>query len=86
MPTLQADVGRWHEHISKNKLSWVNVSEKTKMHHSIIAKQFNVTTIPNYILVDRKSQIIYNDKQMNDPDFDQLETYLRQALEEKSLP
>lgn len=56
------------------------------MHHSIIAKQFNVTTIPNYILVDRKSQIIYNDKQMNDPDFDQLETYLRQALEEKSLP
>ena len=74
---LDDNVERWHEHIKKNELTWINVSERVEMHKSQIATLFHVSTIPNYILIDQKGEIIYNDKLMNDPQFDQLEDFMR---------
>jgi len=77
---LDNDEPKWLKHIQDNGLEWINVSEKTTMHNSKIAKLFAVTTIPNYLVIDKNEQIIYNDKLMNDSEFDQLENYIKKAL------
>lgn len=83
---LDSDYQKWLKHIDENGLDWINVSEKTTMQKSEIAKLFGVTTIPNYLVIDKNEQLIYNDKLMNDPEFNQLEDYVQKALQSPRMP
>lgn len=78
---LDSDYQKWIKHIDENGLDWINVSEKTTMQKSEIAKLFGVTTIPNYLVIDKNEQMIYNDKLMNDPEFNLIEDYVKRALQ-----
>lgn len=71
---------RWHEHIVKNKLTWTNVSEHTSFSNSKIARKFFVSAIPTYFLIDKTGSIIYNPEELDDPDFNKLESYIQTAF------
>lgn len=72
---------KWKEHISKNQLNWINVSDGLKAGGSPIIKQFNILSIPQYIVVDKKGTIIYNSSTINDSDLSMLENYIIKAIE-----
>ncbi len=76
---LDTNVRIWKEHIKKNNLSWINVSERTKFKDSDIAKQFHIYAIPSSFLIDRKGKIKYNSDTM-DVEMNELENYIKQVL------
>lgn len=76
---LDDNVKIWADHIKKNRLSWINVSERTRSRDSKIAALFNVTAIPNCLLVNKEGKIVYNSDQM-DPYLNELEAYIVKHL------
>lgn len=77
---LDNNVNRWAEHIKKNRLTWINVSERTIFKESKIATQFHVYAIPNCFLIDKTGKIVYNSDQM-DRDLSHLEDNIKIVLE-----
>jgi len=77
---LDNSANTWHEHIKKNKLDWINLSELAKAGEDKISKQFDVNGIPLYILVDRQGKIVYNAAELNDFRSDHLEEYIKKVL------
>lgn len=77
---LDDNVKRWKEHIESDGVEWINVSERTKFENSKIAKVFNVSSIPVYILVDRSGHIAYNSDELHDVNFEKLESYILNIL------
>lgn len=78
---LDGDEKKWKEHISKNRLNWINVSDGLKPGYSPISKKFNVQGIPVYLVVDKKGKIIYNSDVPMDSNFSMLEKYIKKAIE-----
>lgn len=78
---FDGDNKKWKEHISKNQLNWINVSDGLKPGISPISKQFNIQMIPYYIVVDKKGNMIYNSDTFKDNDFLMLEKYIKRAIE-----
>jgi len=76
---IDDDVVRWRNHVRKNKLNWINVSERLKPIESKIEKLFGVYAIPVYFLVNKKGIIIYNSSEI-DRELDQLETYIKKMI------
>lgn len=74
------DIALWREHVSKNKLTWINVSEKLKPNISKIPKSFGVYAIPTCLVIDKKGTIVYNSDQ-TDPDINHIESYIKKVLE-----
>lgn len=72
---------KWKEHIFKNQLDWINVSDGLKAGSSPIIKQFNIIGIPQYIVVDKNGTIIYNSTDPNDSNFLMLESYILKAIQ-----
>lgn len=72
---------KWKDHIFKNKLDWINVSDGLKAGTSPIDKQFNIISIPKYIVVDKNGTIIYNSDYPIDRDFSMLEKHIIIATE-----
>lgn len=58
-----SDVKRWKEHILKNKLTWINVSERLKPTESKIQKSFGVYAVPTCLIIDKEGKIVYNSDQ-----------------------
>jgi cytochrome oxidase Cu insertion factor (SCO1/SenC/PrrC family) len=56
---------RWQNHIKKNKLDWINVSERLKPQKGTIQKSFGVFAIPAVLLVDKSGEIVFNSDQQN---------------------
>lgn len=77
---LDNDVDKWRAHIAKNKLEWINVSERNKITESKIAERFFITAIPLYIVVNKQEKIIYNGDEVKDLNYDYLEKYILEAL------
>ena len=73
------DVLRWKNHVEKNKLTWINVSEKLKFSNSKIPKSFGVYAVPTCILVNAKGIITYNSDQ-EDVGLDKLEAAIKQTI------
>ena len=73
------DVVRWKNHVKKNKLIWINVSEKVKFSKSKIPKSFGVFAVPTCILVNAKGKITYNSDQ-EDTGLDKLEEAIKQTI------
>lgn len=73
------NVIRWKEHVSKNKLSWINVSERLKPSKSKIPRSFGVYAIPTCLVVDKKGTIIYNSDQ-SDPGLNHIENFIKKAI------
>ena len=73
------NVIRWQEHVSKNKLTWINVSEKLKPSVSKIPKSFGVYAIPTCLIVNKKGIIVYNSDQ-SDPDINHIENYIKKVI------
>ena len=57
---LDSNAIRWQGMVERYRMSWINVSEGLMLRESKIAKQFHVTDIPVYLLVDRSGIIIFN--------------------------
>jgi len=74
---MDNDVAKWQNLIKNKKLDWINVSERAPVSYSKIAKQFNVHSYPDYILVDKTGKIVCNIKDMDDA---RLEEYTKQVL------
>lgn len=72
---------KWKEHISKNQLNWINVSDGLKAGKSPIIEQFNIIGIPHYIIVGRKGDILYNSRSPLDRDFLLLEKNIIKATQ-----
>lgn len=72
---------KWKEHIAKNNLSWINVSEGVKPINSVIQREFNITGIPLYVVVDKKGTIIYNSDTPVDYEYVMLEKNIIKATE-----
>ncbi|MBB5441214.1 hypothetical protein HDC92_004921 [Pedobacter sp. AK017] len=73
------NVIRWKEHVSKNKLTWINVSERLKPAKSKIPRSFGVYSIPTCLVVNKKGTIIYNSDQ-SDPGLNHIENFIRKAI------
>lgn len=73
------DVVRWKEHVKKNELTWINVSERLKFSNSKIPKSLGVYAVPTCILVDAKGKITYNSDQ-EDTGLDKLEAAIKQTI------
>lgn len=73
------DVVRWKEHVSKNNLTWINVSERLKPSVSKIPKSFGVYSIPTCLVVNKKGVIIYNSDE-TDPSIEKLEKFIKLAV------
>lgn len=73
------DVTRWKEHVSKNELTWINVSEKLKPSISKIPKSFGVYSIPTCLVINKQGTIIYNSDQ-NDPGIKEIESYIKEVI------
>lgn len=54
------DISKWKDHIKKNNLDWINVSERLKPGKAPIQKSFGVYAIPSYFIIDKNGTIIYN--------------------------
>ncbi|HXH98690.1 MAG TPA: thioredoxin-like domain-containing protein [Sphingobacteriaceae bacterium] len=78
---LDDNVQKWKNHIVRNNLTWINVSEQTKFEKSEIAKKFHVQSLPLYILVDKKGTITYNADEIKDMDYIHLEKYIQGAIQ-----
>jgi thiol-disulfide isomerase/thioredoxin len=63
---------RWQNHVKKNGLTWINVSEKLKFSKSTVPKSFGIYAVPTCILVNTNSKITYNSDQ-GDTGLDKLE-------------
>lgn len=72
---------RWKEHISRNKLTWINVSERLKPAVSKIPKSFGVYSIPTCLVVNKKGIITYNSDQ-SDPLLGHLESFIKNAVDD----
>ena len=70
------DVLRWKKHISSNKLTWINVSERLKPGKSKITKAFGVGAYPTSLLIDKTGKIIYNSDE-TDPGMGELEAKIK---------
>ena len=79
---LDNDTVKWKDHIKKNKLDWINASERTKMSNSKIAKMFNVQAIPFYLVIDKNGRIIYNPDELKDDNYNLLESKIRIAVKD----
>lgn len=67
---------KWRNHIIKNKLEWINVSEGLKRSQSKIQRSFGVYAIPVCLLIDKSGTIIYNSDQ-NDIGIERLEDNIK---------
>src|SRR6202012_915923 len=74
---LDNDVVKWKALVEREKLDWINVSERTLIARSKIVKQFNVNPIPNYLVIDKDGKIVYNDIELKDTWHAQLEDYIK---------
>lgn len=70
---------RWQNHVSKNKLTWINVSENLSPSVSKIPKSFGVYSIPACFVVDKKGVIIYNSDE-TDRGLEHIESYIKKAI------
>ena len=73
------DVIRWQNHVSKNKLTWINVSEKVKPSVSKIQKSFGVLAVPTCLVIDKTGTIVYNSDQ-SDTGIERIESYIKKVL------
>ncbi|SDD92256.1 TlpA family protein disulfide reductase [Pedobacter soli] len=73
------DVIKWRDHVKKNNLTWINVSEKLKPSMSKIPKSFGVFAIPTCLIVNKKGTIVYNSDQ-SDPEIYNIEKYVKQVI------
>jgi thiol-disulfide isomerase/thioredoxin len=63
----------WKKQIATYKMNkWINISEGVKWQESEMAKRFNVSAIPFYLVIDRNGKIVYNMYQQKDYDFKQI--------------
>ena len=76
---LDDNIELWGEHIRKNNLQWINVSERTKRGNSPISEMFNTYLIPNHFLIDRFGKIVYISSNLN-RDLTLLETQLDNVI------
>lgn len=74
------NVIRWKAHVAKNKLTWINVSEKLKPNVSKIPKSFGVYSIPTCLVVNKNGIIIYNSDE-SDPYIENLESFIKKAVD-----
>ena len=74
------DITLWKKHVSKNKLTWINVSEKLKPSISKIPKSFGVYAIPTCLVINKNGIIVYNSDQ-SDTDINHIESYIKKVLE-----
>lgn len=51
---------RWQGMVQRYKLDWINVSEGKIFRESKIARQFNVSTLPKFLVVNQQGQIVFN--------------------------
>ena len=80
---IDDNVTKWIEHVTKRKLTWINVSEQTKPIESKISKQFNVVALPVYILVNSEGVIVYNSDEASD-NYKDLEGRVKKLLLSKN--
>lgn len=71
---------KWKKQISTNNSKWINVSENLTWKESKIAKLFDVTSLPFYLIIDKTGTIIYNEKELKDIDLKAIENYITTAL------
>ena len=76
---IDDNVELWKEHVLKNKLDWINVSERLKPEDSKIDKLFGLSAIPVYLLIDKRGVIAYNSKQSG-LGLDGLNDYLKKEI------
>jgi thiol-disulfide isomerase/thioredoxin len=74
------NVVRWKEHVLKNNLTWINVSERLKPSVSKIPKSFGVYSIPTCLVVNKNGIIIYNSDE-TDPSIEKLESFIILAVD-----
>lgn len=75
------DVKRWKKHISENKLTWINVSERVKPSVSKIQKSFGIHSVPSCLIINRDGIIVYNSDE-NDIGLDNIEKHIKQVINE----
>lgn len=73
------DVIRWKKHVAKNKLTWINVSEKLKPRLSKIPRSFGVYSIPTCLVIDKRGTIVYNSDE-SDPGISKIERYIKKVV------
>lgn len=73
------NVKKWKAHVQKNKLSWINVSERLKPSQSKIQKSFAIYAVPTCLLIDKTGKIVYNSNE-TDTELTELEANVKRLL------
>ncbi|MEN0054425.1 MAG: TlpA disulfide reductase family protein [Mucilaginibacter sp.] len=76
---IDDNVTRWREHVTTNRLKWINVSERLKASESKIQKSFGVYSIPTCLIVNKQGKIIYNSDD-GDPGIDHIQSFLKTLM------
>jgi thiol-disulfide isomerase/thioredoxin len=71
---------KWNNHVLKNDLNWINVSEGLKPSRSKIQRSFGIYAIPSYLLIGKNGTIVYNSDQ-NDIEINDLEKNVRKLYD-----
>lgn len=74
------DLIKWNNHVLKNDLNWINVSEGLKPSRSKIQRSFGIYAIPSYLLIGKNGTIVYNSDQ-NDIEINELEKSVRKLYD-----
>lgn len=76
---LDSNFTKWKGIINKYQIEhWINMTDTVSMNHSAITKQFAITAIPFYLVVDRQMKIVYNSYEEHDLNLSVLQARLHE--------
>lgn len=70
----------WKSQVADYGLDWINVSDNKKWDESEIVKNFNVSAIPQYFIIDQNQRIVYNARRRPDFEPEQMGAIISQLL------
>jgi thiol-disulfide isomerase/thioredoxin len=70
----------WKSQVAGYGVDWINVSDNKKWSESEIAKDFDISAIPQYFIIDQNQRIVYNARRRPNFEPEQMEAIISQLL------
>ena len=77
---LDGNEKAWKNEIIQYRLKWINVTDEKKWDESAIVKDFGISAIPLYLIIDKSQKIVYNSIRSRNFEPEQMEAIISQLL------
>lgn len=78
---LDGNEKAWKAEIINNHLNWINISDNKKWSKSELVKDFSISAIPLYLIIDNDGKIIYNSTGSQNFEYKKIENIISQLLD-----